>query len=265
MARPAGVIVLQGAGVNCDLETLHAWRLAGAEPQPVHVNALLESPSLLDDAQILTLPGGFSYGDDIAAGAILAARLEQRLAPALRAFVDDGKLILGICNGFQVLVKMGLLPGGRLGRGKVSLAANSSGRFEDRWIRMAVVNNQCPFLRRATMIEAPIAHAEGRVVVDSEQTLANLRHGGHVALRYVDASGQPADYPANPNGSMDAIAGLVDDTGRVLGLMPHPERHVDYTQHPLWTRRSAGENRQVDGLDLFVSAVQYVVDSRAID
>ena len=248
-----GVIVVRAAGINCDLETVHAWKLAGALPRLAHVNELIRSPKLLEAAQILTIPGGFSYGDDLAAGTILAARFARHLADPVGDFVAAGKLVLGICNGFQVLVKMGLLPGGSIGLGRVSLAPNTSSRFEDRWVRLAVCTDRSPFLRRAQVLEAPVAHAEGRLVVDGEETLARLRSDNLVALRYVDAAGDPGDYPANPNGSVDAIAGLIDSTGQVLGLMPHPERHVDGTQHPHWTRRSA--DVPASGLDVFRSAV----------
>ncbi|HUU82909.1 MAG TPA: phosphoribosylformylglycinamidine synthase I [Phycisphaerae bacterium] len=248
------VIVLRAAGINCDGETVHAWRLAGAEPRLVHVNELIRNPGQLNDAQVLTVPGGFSYGDDIAAGRILASRLAHRLSDAAREFIATGKLVLGICNGFQVLVRMGLLPGGRREALRVSLAPNSSSRFEDRWVRLRVETDRCAFLRRSRYIEAPVAHAEGRLVVDSERALTALRENGHVALRYVDSRGEPGDYPANPNGSADGIAGLTDATGQVLGLMPHPERHVDRTQHPLWTRRP--DVATADGLDVFRSGVE---------
>jgi phosphoribosylformylglycinamidine synthase len=246
--------VVRAAGINCEAETAHAWRLAGAEPRLVHVNDLIRDPGLLKAAHILTVPGGFSYGDDIAAGRILAARFVHHLTDALRDFVAAGKLVLGICNGFQVLVQMGLLPGGGPEMAGVSLAANASSKFEARWVRLRVEGNRCAFLRRSRYIEAPVAHAEGRLIVDGQRTLAALRGGGHVALQYVDDRGESSEYPANPNGSVDAIAGLTDSTGQVLGLMPHPERHVDRTQHPLWTRRPPDAG--ADGLEVFRSALE---------
>jgi len=250
-----GVLVVRAAGINCDQETMHAWRLAGAEPKLVQVNELIRSPELLEGVQVLTIPGGFSYGDDIAAGKILANRFAHHLTDSLRDFIASGKLVLGICNGFQVLVRMGLLPGGVLTSGCLSLAFNSSARFEDRWVRLRVETERCVFLRRLEkQWEAPVAHAEGRLLVDSEATLAGLRRAGHVALTYVDADGRSGDYPVNPNGSVEGIAGLTDKTGQVLGLMPHPERHVDRTQHPLWTRSSA--EGPADGLGVFLSAVE---------
>ncbi len=250
------VIVIRAAGINCDGETVHAWELAGAKPRLVHVNELIASPSLLDRARVLTIPGGFSFGDDIAAGAILASRFSHHLADSLREFVAAGKLVLGICNGFQVLVQMGLLPGNYGGERSVSLAPNASSKFEDRWVRLEVCTRRSPFLQRPLWIEAPVAHAEGRLIVDGDAALARLRQDDHIALRYVNAEGKPADYPENPNGSVDGIAGLIDSTGQVLGLMPHPERHVDRTQHPLWTRGTA--DVAPTGLDLFLSAVDSV-------
>ena len=247
-------MVLRTAGINCEVETVRGWELAGANVRLVHIKELIASPSMLKHVQVLTVPGGFSYGDDLGAGTILAAKLARRLADKLGRFVEAGNLLLGICNGFQVLVKMGLLPGGEIGPGRVSLAANRSGKFEDRWVRMAVVTDRCPFLRRTQVVEGPVGHAEGRLVVDHEQTLARLRRDGHIALRYVDENGNTGDYPVNPNGSVDSIAGLIDSTGRVLGLMPHPDRYLDRIQHPLWTRRPA--DAIATGLELFVSAVE---------
>ena len=247
------VIVVRAAGINCDAEAVHAWELAGAAVRLVHVNELARDPSQLRTVQIVTIPGGFSYGDDIAAGRILAGRFIHHLADMMRDFIEGGGLVLGVCNGFQVLVNMGLLPGGRVGPGRVSLAPNTSARFEDRWVRLKVCTDRCVFLRTVEYLEAPVAHAEGRLVADGDDTLGCLCTDGHVALRYVDQAGNMTGYPANPNGSIDAIAGLTDATGQVLGLMPHPERNVDRTQHPLWTRRSSDAG--ADGLEVFRSAV----------
>ena len=250
MAR-VRVLVLRTAGINCDRETVHAWRLAGAEPELIHVDRLIESPSRLADAQVLTVPGGFSYGDDIAAGRILASQLAHHLSDDIRAFLDAGKLLLGICNGFQVLLKAGFLPGPRANR--VTLAFNDSSRFEARWVRLQVCTGRCWFLPQGMVLRLPVAHAEGKVVVADDAALTDLRQGGHVALRYISQDGGPAVYPANPNGSVNDIAGLTDSTGQVLGLMPHPERFVDPTHDPLWTRHRSAEP---DGLAIFRSAVR---------
>lgn len=265
------VLVLRAAGINCDEETTHCWRLAGAYPTLVHVNGLAESPSMLSDYSIVTIPGGFSYGDDLGAGTILAQRILQTVADPLREFVDRGGGILGICNGFQVLVKMGLLPGGDFGRDQVTVTYNDSARFEARWVRLEVGTDKCPFLTctaqaRATpsvtteqralrTLELPVEHAEGRVLTASPAIARRLLDSGQVALRYVDASGNHDQYPANPNGSVLGIAGLCDSTGRIFGLMPHPDRYFDHTQHPTWTR--GRPDRDPDGLTIFKNAVAY--------
>lgn len=241
MSQPK-VLVLRTAGTNCDQETVHAWELAGALPQRVHVRELIDRPHLLDEFGILTVPGGFSYGDDISAGKILATQMIHHLADALTRFVESGKLVLGICNGFQVLVKAGLLPGplgngADAGRQAVTLTQNDSARFEDRWICLRTGPKAGPFLPADRVLEMPIAHAEGKVVARDEAVRRELQAQGRIALTYCTTEGKPGPYPINPNGSECDIAGLTDATGRVLGLMPHPERHIHATQHPLWTRR----------------------------
>ena len=247
------VLILRAAGTNCDVETAHAWRLAGADPRTLHVKQLLEQPDLLRSFQVLTLPGGFSYGDDIAAGTILANQLRQSAGDELHRFIEDGKLVLGICNGFQVLVKTGLLPDPRQGDREVTLAYNASGRFEARWARLRTGRLGCRFLPPNTTLELPVAHAEGRLVCRDENVLRSLTGNGHACLTYVGADDRPCGYPANPNGSAANIAGLTDPTGQILGLMPHPERFVDPTQHPQWTRRQV--DRPPDGLTVFTTAV----------
>jgi phosphoribosylformylglycinamidine synthase I len=257
MARPRA-IVLRAPGTNCDEETAAAWERAGAVAETWHIGRLLESPGSLDAFQVLTIPGGFSYGDDLGAGRILAARLGTVLGESLRRFHDRGGLVLGICNGFQVLVRAGLLPcKGAMGR--ATLAHNESGRFEARWVRLAVRPGPCPFLsdRSPATIELPVAHGEGRFVPSSPADLAALDRAGQIVLQYADAQGRPtADYPANPNGSPAAIAGLCDPTGRIFGLMPHPERFVDPWHHPRWTRRIGQDRESGDGLAIFVNAVR---------
>ena len=255
MAPAVRVLVVRTAGINCDEEVLHCWRLAGAEPALVHVNFLAKRPAALDDYSIVTIPGGFSYGDDIAAGVILAQRILLDLADPLRRFVQRGGGVLGICNGFQVLVKAGLLPGLDSGRDQVTVTFNDSARFEARWVRLAVCTNRCPFLKPATFLEMPVEHAEGKVIAAGEAVLDRLRREQLIALRYVDAEGRHDRYPANPNGSVDGIAGLCDPTGRIFGLMPHPDRHFLPTHHPLWTRRDAGGTP--DGLTVFQNAVAH--------
>jgi phosphoribosylformylglycinamidine synthase I len=254
MATPRALI-LRAPGTNCDEETAAAWTLAGAAAETRHVGRVLESPERLDAFQILTLPGGFSYGDDLGAGRILASRLTA-LGDALRRFRDRGGLILGICNGFQVLVKAGLLPGGP-SPGAATLTYNDSGHFESRWSRLAIHPGVCPFLADdgPPEMELPVAHGEGKFLTADPVALPALDAAGQVVLRYLDDSGRPTEaYPDNPNGSPGAVAGLCDPTGRILGLMPHPERHVDPLHHPRWTRR--GLDRAGDGLRIFRNAVE---------
>jgi phosphoribosylformylglycinamidine synthase subunit PurQ / glutaminase len=254
MTRRPRAIVLRAPGTNCDEETSAAWERAGARSETWHVARLLETPQALNGFQILTIPGGFSYGDDLGAGRIFATRLGTVLNDALRRFHDRGGLILGICNGFQVLAKAGLLPGGPA-RGPATLTHNDSGHFESRWVRLLPTPGRSPFLTDAEPIELPVAHGEGKFLLADPSALPALEAAGQVVLRYVDERNQPTQtYPANPNGSPGAVAGLCDPTGRILGLMPHPERHVDPLHHPRWTRR--GLASEGDGLRIFRNAVE---------
>lgn len=255
-------IVLRAAGINCDLETEFALELAGAQAERVHVNRLIEKPGLLDEYQIIVFPGGFSYGDDVAAGKILANQIIHHLSDSIRAFTEAGKLVLGICNGFQVLVKAGILPGdeeagSKAGRQSVSITDNDSGKFEDRWVYLEPATDKCVFIEPGRRIYLPIAHAEGKVVVRDEATLESLKSAEQIAFRYVDRDGCEGGFPVNPNGSVDSIAGLTDATGRVLGLMPHPERFMRYTQHPHWSRLESKQD-DADGMTIFSNAVRFV-------
>ena len=253
------VLVLRTAGTNCDQETCHAFELAGAETQKLHVNQLIDKPALLDDYQILALPGGFSYGDDIAAGKILANQLLHHFSDNVRKFIDSDKLVIGICNGFQVLVKTGLLPGKAAETvncdvQQATITYNDCGKFEDRWVHLEPGTSRCVFIDPKRRLYLPIAHGEGKVCFMDDQVFQTVKDNGYVAFRYVDADGNFGDFPVNPNGSTDHIAGLTDDTGRVLGLMPHPERFVHKTHHPRWTREGV---KDPDGMTIFDNAVRY--------
>ncbi|HEY4232671.1 MAG TPA: phosphoribosylformylglycinamidine synthase subunit PurQ, partial [Lacipirellulaceae bacterium] len=247
---------------NCDEETAHAFSLAGGSPERWHVNRVLEKPQHVGEFQILCLPGGFSYGDDIAAGRILGNQIRHHLADVLQQFRDAGKLILGICNGFQVLLKTELLlPFDQAGPA-ATLASNDSGHFEDRWVRLVTSGSKCVFLSEIEELELPVAHGEGKFVTRDTATLTKLREAGQLVLRYESREADSARrgsqgvaYPDNPNGAVDNVAGICDASGRVFGLMPHPERFVDPTQHPTWTR---GPAREVgEGLAVFRNAVRY--------
>lgn len=296
MARPR-ICVIRAPGTNCDVETAHAFRLCGAQAERTHLFALLREPQRLHDFQILCIPGGFSYGDDIGAGVIFGTQLRVHLADALAEFLQRDTLVLGICNGFQVLVKSGLLPdgpgglskgGGGPSRRRVTLTWNDNGRYTCRWVSLRVDNPRNAFLRNLETLELPVAHAEGRIAVSRSDLLPRWRANGQIALSYTwhtallgttlpagpnhmaaSAGGRPAaasggtvaaevsvlPYPHNPNGSVGNIAGLSDPSGRILGLMPHPERYLFAHQHPRWTRGDAREPG--DGMALFRNAVDY--------
>jgi len=249
------VLVLRCAGINCDEEVMRCWKLAGASPTLVHINQLADDPDVIDRFKIVTIPGGFSYGDDIAAGQILAQRIMHESREAMHRLVERGGGILGICNGFQALVKTGLLPGGPDSRELVTVTYNDSARFEARWVVLEVCTDKCPFLTPGGKLEMPVEHAEGKVVTAGASALERLERDGRIAVRYVDEHGNHDAYPANPNGSEAGIAGLCDATGRIFGLMPHPDRAFAPTHHPLWTRRS--HDHVPDGLAVFENAVRY--------
>jgi len=247
------VLILRAPGTNCDAETAFAFQQAGAATSLVHVNQLIRHEKRLSDYQIMVVPGGFTYGDDIAAGTVLANELRLKMGEDIRKFVGDGGLILGICNGFQVLVKAGILPG--LSEGDLpplTLAANDSGKFECRWVHLSVnKESPCVFTRGIDSMYLPVAHGEGKVVADPE-VLPQL----NVVLYYTDEQGNSkAGYPYNPNGSVENIAGICDSSGRIFALMPHPERHIRGTQHPQWTRQGAKEYG--DGFQIFLNAVRW--------
>ena len=259
MATPKA-LVLRAAGTNCDRETQFALGQAGFEAERVHVFRLMEDPAKLAGYQFLVIPGGFSYGDDVAAGKILANQMLHHLADALNEFVAAGKLVLGICNGFQVLIKSGLLPWGTVSPGELqrdaTLAWNDSGLFEDRWVHLRADSDRCAFLPAGELIALPIAHGEGKFVPADDAILARLKAGEQIALRYVNESGEAGQpYPINPNGSLDDVAGLCDPSGRIMGLMPHPERFTDVTHHPRWTR---GGIARADGRLFFQHAFDYL-------
>ena len=257
MAQP-GVMVLRAPGTNCDRETAFAFELAGGTVERIHINRLLEQPDIVQRFEILCIPGGFSYGDDVAAGRILASQIRRHLGQTMSEFKDAGKLILGICNGFQVLIKSGILLEEKENAAAATLTWNDSGRYEDRWVHLSAEDNNCVFLRGVERLYLPVAHAEGKFVPTSEESLQQLARGGQLPLRYTNSSlatNGEVCFPANPNGSVGNVAGVCDRSGRVLGLMPHPERHIDPTHHPRWTRE--GLKEEGDGLAIFRNAINY--------
>ncbi len=251
------VCILFAAGTNCDVETAQACRLVGAEPETVHINQLKSRERRLAEFQMLVIPGGFSYGDYISSGRILANELKHNLKDDLDEFCAAGWPVLGICNGFQVLVKCGLLPAfeRRFEPQSVTLDTNDSGRYEDRWVHLRVEESPCVFTRGIeTPLYLPVAHAEGKFIVASAEVLQRLIDNRQVALRYISASGEPPVYPENPNGSEADIAGICDPTGRIFGLMPHPERFVRREHHPYWHRARLTKPQ---GIAIFENAVKY--------
>jgi phosphoribosylformylglycinamidine synthase len=249
--------VLQAAGSNRDLEAAQALELAGAQAEIVPLAELSAGRKSPANFQIMVLPGGFSYADALGAGKLLALDLNTALADEMRAFVSSGKPLLGICNGFQALLKAGLLDQKAEGAPPTStLTFNRAGHFECRWVSLAPRSQRCVWTRGLTdCLYCPVAHGEGNFAATGSATLAALEANDQVALIYVDASGAPARgaYPANPNGSAGDIAGICSPAGNVLGLMPHPENHVFPYQHPRWTRGERGGL----GLKLFEQGVTY--------
>ncbi len=261
-AKPRALVV-RTAGANCDAEMVRAFALAGAEPQLVHVDTLIAEPSRLDDFNLIGFPGGFSYGDDVASGRVLAMKLRENLYPALRDAADRGALMIGVCNGFQVLVQIGLLPGPADGvwphdappEPTCALLHNDTGRFIDRWASVETnPASPCVWTRDlwegdATSNDAmllPVAHGEGRFFA-SDAVLNELEERNQIALRYAEPV----------NGSARSIAGICDATGRIFALMPHPERYADWRQHPHRTRLSSAiQSRETPGLRVFRNAVQ---------
>lgn len=251
------ILVLRAAGSNCDQETKFAFDFSGGLADLVHVNRLLSGQVKLQDYQILAIPGGFTYGDDISAGKILANELKYKLADALLEFHGAGKLIVGICNGFQVLVKAGLLPGVDFqAKQSITLTHNDSGKFEDRWVYLKINDSPCVFTRdMPERVYYPVAHAEGKFVPENTSVLESLKKNKQIVFQYSAADDSIIEYPFNPNGSVENIAGICDPTGRVLGIMPHPERHIDPTNNPLWTRN--GLSKEGDGVAIFRNAIMY--------
>jgi len=248
--------ILKADGTNCELETAHGLETAGAVTEIVPMNLLRWRERRLGAFDGLVVAGGFSYGDDVASGKVMAVELMSFLADDMAAFAAAGKPVLGICNGFQVLVRTGLLPDGVLGRPAAALTTNQSGRYECRWVRLARTSDCAALDGVPDLIALPSAHGEGRFQAD-EATLQRLEAAGQVALRYVNEDGRPAaSYPDNPNGSRNGIAGITDPSGRILGLMPHPERFVAPHQHPDWRAGCGAPARaEPDGLRLLRAVV----------
>jgi phosphoribosylformylglycinamidine synthase subunit PurQ / glutaminase len=264
------VLVLTGFGLNCDVETAYAFELAGAKAHRVHINALIDREVALTDFQIMVFGGGFSWGDDHGAGVLQAVRMKTNIGREILDFITNGNLVMGICNGFQVLVNLGLLPGfdGDYNRRSVALTHNDCGNFRNQWVNLAInKSSPCIFTKDLDQLELPIRHGEGKFVADPD-ILGQLIDRNQVVLQYADATGKPADggFPQNPNGSIADIAGICDSTGRIFGLMPHPEAYNHWTNHPDWTREKERLKREgsplpsnsTPALKMFENAVEYI-------
>ena len=270
MPKKVRSIVITGNGTNCEIEMAHGCELAGSdEVDIVHISELFHGEKRLDDYHLLNLPGGFLDGDDLGsakAGAnrILNARIigrSEKLHDQLIRFINEGKLILGVCNGFQLMVKLALLPGfdGNYSNQTATLTFNDSGRFEDRWVYLKINNNSpCIFTRGLKGIYLPVRHGEGKFTTKNEEVLKRLNKDNLIVMQYSnqDYKDMVMNYPQNPNGSVDGIAGICNETGRLFGLMPHPEAYLHYTNHPRWTREKLPE--QGVGLSIFKNAIDFI-------
>jgi phosphoribosylformylglycinamidine synthase subunit PurQ / glutaminase len=275
LVKRVKALVICGYGINCERELALACELAGAHAEIVHARQFLTGQAALRNYHLVLFPGGFSFGDDLGAGKAFANRLSHsisNLRHELFSFVNEGNCILGICNGFQLLVKLGLLPGFTSSplTQKVSLASNDRGRFENRWVNHAIPPSRCVFTRGIETLYLPIRHAEGKFIIQDSHVLQQLEQEQLIALQYATEDGLPASsYPHNPNGSLKAIGGICDPTGRILGMMAHPESAVLFTQHPHWFRRKEhlvreGKPIPADGagLAIFKNVVQYLEKNR---
>ena len=255
------VMILRAPGINCERETHHAFARAGGSPAYVHIQQLLATPQLLDTCRVIAVPGGFSYGDDISSGRVLAQEMKARLGDRLLQFVDRGGLVLGICNGFQVLVRLGLLPCTQHKlEEEVTLTHNLSNHYECRWVTLRTQKSRCVFLPAGLTLRWPAAHGEGRLVARDPALQRLLLDEGYATLLYVDEQGQPTErYPHNPNGAPLGFAGLTDRTGRVLGVMPHPDRSYLPTHMPDWRRTQLERGvlpEDGDGMVVFREMIQ---------
>ncbi len=268
------VCIITGYGINADMELSAAFEISGSHASRIHIRDIIEKPGILHDYDILAFPGGFSFGDHLGSGKVFANLFKRNLKSGLDLFIGEGKLVIGICNGFQVLVKMGILPnlaGNRMQ--EVSLVRNLSGKFEDRWVKVRFNKlSRCVWTKGLKSMDLPVRHGEGRFVVKSGSVLDALKKEGLAAARYTMRSKEypemeyePVEYPDNPNGSVDNIAGICDLTGRVFGLMPHPEAFLIPENHPQWARMSKKEKSAMDtGLLIFKNGIKYMEKEKGI-
>ncbi|RLA90385.1 MAG: phosphoribosylformylglycinamidine synthase subunit PurQ [Deltaproteobacteria bacterium] len=270
MVKKVKSIIISGNGTNCEMEMAHALRLAGSDVVDiVHISKLLYGEVSLDDYHFLNLAGGFLDGDDLGAAKAGANRIKyakvkntgERLQDQILRFIKQGKLIIGVCNGFQLMVKLGILPGldGDYLNQKVTLTFNDSAKFEDRWVTLKInEHSPCIFLNGLNKLELPVRHGEGKFITKDEKTMERIKRKNLIAVQYIDIeSGKPTQsYPYNPNGSIEAVAGICDETGHLFGLMPHPEAYLHYTNHPLWTRKKLP--KEGEGIKIFRNGIKFI-------
>jgi phosphoribosylformylglycinamidine synthase subunit PurQ / glutaminase len=266
MAKPL-VLVLTGYGINCEEETAFAFNTAGADAKIVHINDIINSPEMLKNYRIFAFPGGFVYGDDAGSGKALANKIKNNLIEEFREFIHKDNLMLGICNGFQVMVNMGIIPAfdDASGDAEISMEYNTTFRYECRWVDLAAQDSPSVFTKGIKYLHVPVAHGEGNFFAD-KKILSKIIKNNLVALRYIkpDKTKANGEFPFNPNGSLEDIAAICDKTGRIMGMMPHPERNILFTHRDNWTylkEQYKREGKEVpefgDGLAIFKNAVEY--------
>jgi phosphoribosylformylglycinamidine synthase len=259
------VLIPIGYGLNCEDETAYAFEMVGAQVDRVHLKDLFSNPDMLSNYHLLALIGGFSFGDHISAGKVLANLYKSKLNEEIMRFISEGKLIFGECNGFQVMVKLGILPGldNDYNTQKVTLVSNDSGVFEDRWVTLRVnTNSKCVFTKGIRKMYLPVRHGEGKFVVADKTILDYLNRRNMITMQYAQmVTGAPTmEYPFNPNGSIDSIAGICDPTGRIFGLMPHPTAYLSPYNHPSWGRLKLHGKmpEKGEGVKIFENAIEYI-------
>jgi phosphoribosylformylglycinamidine synthase len=247
-------LVLFGYGINCQEESKYVIEKTGGKADIVHLNELIEKPKILENYNMLMIPGGFSFGDDLGSGKVFGNKIKFHIKDELSDFIKEGKLVLGVCNGFQIMVKMGLLPIPDF-KQRVTLTHNDSGRYEDRWVLLKTnPKTNCIFSKGIEYLLVPVRHGEGKFIAENEEVLKTIKENEQVVFQYVDEKGELGKYPFNPNGSIENIAGICDKSGRVLGLMPHPEAFNIPENCPYWPR---GAIKEALGLKVFKNAVEY--------
>jgi len=250
------IIVFTGYGINADKELAWAFELAGGAPDIVHLEDVIEESGIIDNYQILAFPGGFSFGDHIASGKVYANIVKYNLADKLKEFIEKDKLVIGICNGFQIITKMGLVPDFNNDlKQSASLVENESGHFEDRWVYLKTINKSSPWLKGIDRIYLPVRHGEGKFITESDAVMKKLNDNDQIAFKYINPESDKVEYPFNPNGSYENIAGILNPRGNVLGIMPHPEAYIFKENHPRWTEGKF--DKETTGLKIFENSINY--------